>query len=131
MKTLFWDTAGQERYRSIAHNVFRGADGVILVYDVTDADSFVDLKKWMADLDQVTEGSGGKMVNIALESFTYLANQTPPVFTSFCCCCYCCYCCCCFSIVVVVVAAAAPAAAFLVVNDCEELVKVHRAPKSF
>jgi len=36
----FWDTAGQERYNGLSQNYYRKADGVILVYDVTDLESF-------------------------------------------------------------------------------------------
>ncbi len=56
LKTLFWDTAGQERYRSIAHNFFRGANAVIVVYDVTDADSLIDVDKWIRDMEDATGG---------------------------------------------------------------------------
>lgn len=37
---MIWDTAGQERYQSLGAAFYRGADGVMLVYDVTDARSF-------------------------------------------------------------------------------------------
>ena len=36
----FWDTAGQERYNAICSSYYKAADGVMLVYDVTDLDSF-------------------------------------------------------------------------------------------
>ncbi|KIM34046.1 hypothetical protein M408DRAFT_59800 [Serendipita vermifera MAFF 305830] len=41
-----WDTAGQERFASLATAFFRGADAVILVYDVTDPSSLPSLAKW-------------------------------------------------------------------------------------
>ena len=44
-----WDTAGQERFRGLAKNYFRGANGFILVYDITDQKSFGKLKGWMND----------------------------------------------------------------------------------
>eukprot|EP00188_Purpureofilum_apyrenoidigerum_P000941 Plantae.Rhodophyta-Purpureofilum_apyrenoidigerum.ctg14763.p1 GENE.Plantae.Rhodophyta-Purpureofilum_apyrenoidigerum.ctg14763~~Plantae.Rhodophyta-Purpureofilum_apyrenoidigerum.ctg14763.p1 ORF type:complete len:204 (+),score=38.02 Plantae.Rhodophyta-Purpureofilum_apyrenoidigerum.ctg14763:214-825(+) len=41
-----WDTAGQERYQSLGAAFYRGADGVLLVYDVTDSRAFEDLDAW-------------------------------------------------------------------------------------
>jgi len=42
-----WDTAGQERYRSITRQYFRKADGVVVVYDVTNEKSFLAVRNWM------------------------------------------------------------------------------------
>ena len=44
-----WDTAGQERFRGLAKNYFRGANGFILVYDITEKKTFEKLKGWMND----------------------------------------------------------------------------------
>ncbi|KAG6890431.1 hypothetical protein C0995_008785 [Termitomyces sp. Mi166 len=44
-----WDTAGQERFRSVTRSYYRGAAGAILVYDITNRDSFVNLSRWLAD----------------------------------------------------------------------------------
>jgi small GTP-binding protein len=40
VKVQIWDTAGQERYRSMASAYYRGANGALLVYDITRATSF-------------------------------------------------------------------------------------------
>ncbi|KAH7825245.1 Rab21b [Monocercomonoides exilis] len=45
-----WDTAGQERYHSLGPIYYRDAKGAILVYDITDIDSFVKVKKWVKEL---------------------------------------------------------------------------------
>ncbi|KAH7829719.1 Rab21a [Monocercomonoides exilis] len=45
-----WDTAGQERYHSLGPIYYREAKGAILVYDITDIDSFVKVKKWVKEL---------------------------------------------------------------------------------
>jgi GTPase SAR1 family protein len=50
-----WDTCGQERYRSNAHTFYRGACAIIFVYDVTDADSFLNLRAWKFDVDSVNQ----------------------------------------------------------------------------
>ena len=44
-----WDTAGQERFRGLAKNYFRGANAFILVYDITNKNSYDKLKGWMND----------------------------------------------------------------------------------
>ena len=52
IKLQLWDTAGQERFRSITSSYFRGAQGAILVYDVTNPDSFQHVLGWLEDLDK-------------------------------------------------------------------------------
>ena len=45
VKLQIWDTAGQERFRTITSTYYRGTHGVIVVYDVTSADSFANVKR--------------------------------------------------------------------------------------
>ena len=52
VKLKIWDTAGQERFRTIASMHYRGTHGVIFVYDVTNADTFKSIKKWLHEIDQ-------------------------------------------------------------------------------
>ena len=47
-----WDTAGQERFRSIAKSYFRKVDGVVLLYDVTCENSFMDIREWMENIEE-------------------------------------------------------------------------------
>ncbi|KFG41598.1 Ras small GTPase family Ras subfamily protein, partial [Toxoplasma gondii MAS] len=47
-----WDTAGQERFRTITSSYYRGAHGIIIVYDVTDRESFNNVKNWMMEIDK-------------------------------------------------------------------------------
>ena len=49
VKMMIWDTAGQERFYTIAKAYFRGALGVVLVYDITDRKSFDLLPRWLRD----------------------------------------------------------------------------------
>ena len=46
-----WDTAGQEKFRSISSIYFRGADGVIVVYDITNRSSFDHLSTWLKEVE--------------------------------------------------------------------------------
>eukprot|EP00118_Oscarella_pearsei_P025005 m.307298 g.307298 ORF g.307298 m.307298 type:complete len:200 (+) comp42123_c0_seq1:83-682(+) len=55
VKLQIWDTAGQERFRTITSTYYRGTHGVIVVYDVTNGDSFVDVKRWLHEIDQNCE----------------------------------------------------------------------------
>ena len=49
IKLQIWDTAGQERFRTITSSYYRGAHGIIMVYDTTDDLSFLNLNAWMND----------------------------------------------------------------------------------
>ncbi|XP_067225072.1 ras-related protein Rab-18a isoform X2 [Chanodichthys erythropterus] len=50
-KLAIWDTAGQERFRTLTPSYYRGAQGVILVYDVTRRETFAKLDNWLNELD--------------------------------------------------------------------------------
>lgn len=47
IKLKIWDTAGQERFRNITTQYYKGADGIVLVFDVTDQNSFEKIREWM------------------------------------------------------------------------------------
>jgi small GTP-binding protein len=47
VKMQIWDTAGQERFRTLTSSYYRGAHAVVLVYDVNDAETFVNLTRWL------------------------------------------------------------------------------------
>ena len=49
---LQWDTAGQERFRTITSSYYRGAHGIIVVYDTTDLESFNNVKQWLHEIDR-------------------------------------------------------------------------------
>eukprot|EP01126_Amoeba_proteus_P057933 TRINITY_DN7424_c0_g1_i1.p1 TRINITY_DN7424_c0_g1~~TRINITY_DN7424_c0_g1_i1.p1 ORF type:complete len:281 (-),score=66.19 TRINITY_DN7424_c0_g1_i1:231-1073(-) len=51
----FWDTAGQEKYRSLTRQYYNGANGVVIMYSVTDLPSFVSVAKWLTDLRNINE----------------------------------------------------------------------------
>ena len=51
VRLQLWDTAGQERFRTITSSYYRGAQGIILVYDVANRESFDGLPKWYSELE--------------------------------------------------------------------------------
>ena len=55
IKLKIWDTAGQERFRNITTQYYKGADGIVLVYDVTDDGSFEKIRDWMAQIQANAE----------------------------------------------------------------------------
>jgi len=52
VKLQIWDTAGQERFRTITSSYYRGAQGIIVVYDVTDQATFNNVKQWLQEIDR-------------------------------------------------------------------------------
>ncbi|ALC48462.1 Rab35 [Drosophila busckii] len=50
VKLQIWDTAGQERFRTITSTYYRGTHGVIIVYDVTNGDSFANVRRWLEEI---------------------------------------------------------------------------------
>ncbi|GAA95303.1 uncharacterized protein L969DRAFT_101429 [Mixia osmundae IAM 14324] len=50
-KLALWDTAGQERFRTLTSSYYRGAHGVIVVYDVANRETFVNLDTWFQELE--------------------------------------------------------------------------------
>ena len=51
IRAQIWDTAGQERFRTITSSYYRGAHGIIVVYDVTDRKSFNSIPQWLNEIE--------------------------------------------------------------------------------
>ena len=62
VRLQIWDTAGQERFQAMAHSFYRGAAGILLVYDITSLESFEHVEKWMTSIS--THGSDDVIVTL-------------------------------------------------------------------
>jgi len=62
IKLQIWDTAGQERFRTITSAYYRGADGIIIVYDVTDRESFNHIEEWVAEVNKYASTTTCKLL---------------------------------------------------------------------
>uniref|UniRef100_K3WMV2 Uncharacterized protein n=1 Tax=Globisporangium ultimum (strain ATCC 200006 / CBS 805.95 / DAOM BR144) TaxID=431595 RepID=K3WMV2_GLOUD len=62
IKLQIWDTAGQERFRTITTAYYRGAMGILLVYDVTDDHSFQNIRNWMTQIKQNASSNVNKIL---------------------------------------------------------------------
>ena len=63
IKLKIWDTAGQERFRNITTQYYKGADGIVLVYDVTDDASYEKIRDWM---DQILSNTQKDDIGLVL-----------------------------------------------------------------
>ena len=52
VKLQLWDTAGQERFRTVTSTYYRGAQGIVVIFDVTERRSFETVRAWVEDVDK-------------------------------------------------------------------------------
>ena len=52
VKLQIWDTAGQDRFRSITKNYYKGAHGIVLIYDITDKKTFDNVRNWLRQIKE-------------------------------------------------------------------------------
>lgn len=62
IKLQIWDTAGQERFRTITTAYYRGAMGIMLVYDVTSEKSFDNIRNWIRNIEENAASDVEKMI---------------------------------------------------------------------
>lgn len=80
-----WDTAGQERFRSVVPMFYKGSKSIIIVYDITNQDSFEGAKRWIEEIESFNSNAvlsivGNKLDlqeqrKVSLESAKLYANQ--------------------------------------------------------
>ena len=52
IKLQIWDTAGQDRFRTIISSYYKGGHGLLLIFDLTDIDSFKSLNNWLMEIER-------------------------------------------------------------------------------
>lgn len=57
-----WDTAGQERFRTITNSYYRKVQGILLVYDITDKTSFLNIRSWMEQIQNHADNNVNKIL---------------------------------------------------------------------
>ena len=62
IKMQIWDTAGQERFRNVISSYFRGANGIMLIYDVNNRDSFKSLENWLIEIEKNASENISKII---------------------------------------------------------------------
>ena len=62
IKLQIWDTAGQERFRTITKTYYKGAHGIILTFDVTDENSFKNIRNWVKQIEQNAQNNVCKVL---------------------------------------------------------------------
>ena len=62
IKLQIWDTAGQERFRTITTAYYRGAMGIMLVYDIANEKSFENIRNWMRNIDEHSTADVRRMI---------------------------------------------------------------------
>ncbi|XP_075759226.1 ras-related protein Rab-8A isoform X2 [Pelodiscus sinensis] len=62
IKLQIWDTAGQERFRTITTAYYRGAMGIMLVYDITNEKSFENIRNWVRNIEEHASPDVEKMI---------------------------------------------------------------------
>ncbi|NXW12660.1 RAB8B protein, partial [Circaetus pectoralis] len=62
IKLQIWDTAGQERFRTITTAYYRGAMGIMLVYDITNEKSFDNIKNWIRNIEEHASSDVERMI---------------------------------------------------------------------
>ena len=72
IKMQIWDTAGQERFKNIIASYYRGAHGILLIYDVTDKDSFRNLSNWLIEIEK---NANKNVLKIVIGNKTDLENK--------------------------------------------------------
>ena len=61
-KLQIWDTAGQERFKTVTSAYYRGADGIVIVFDQTDRESYNNVQNWIEDISRYSADDPVKII---------------------------------------------------------------------
>ncbi|XP_042185044.1 ras-related protein Rab-8A isoform X2 [Oncorhynchus tshawytscha] len=75
IKLQIWDTAGQERFRTITTAYYRGAMGIMLVYDITNEKSFENIKNWIRNIEELALEYGIKFMETSAKANINVENS--------------------------------------------------------
>jgi Ras-related protein Rab-18 len=78
VKLTIWDTAGQERFRTLTSSYYRGAHGVVLVYDVTRPETLQNLQQWLKEVQLYSPNNGESVVKLLVGNKIDLAEKQVP-----------------------------------------------------
>jgi Ras-related protein Rab-1A len=62
IKLQMWDTAGQEKFKTITAAYYKGAQGIVLVFDLCDKKSFADIKTWLSEVNRLSTDESVKIL---------------------------------------------------------------------
>jgi len=72
VKLQIWDTGGQERFRTITQSYYRSANGIVICYDLTCRESFINVRRW---LDDVAKFAAPNVVKLLIATKKDLENE--------------------------------------------------------
>ena len=75
VKFEIWDTAGQEKYRSLAPLYYRGASAALVVYDITNRESYDNAQKWIEEVRSQSEDNGPLTIALAGNKVDLASNR--------------------------------------------------------
>lgn len=74
VKLQMWDTAGQEKFRTITSAYYKGAQGVIFAFDLTDRKTLIDVKNWLSEVEKYNNKNPVKIL-VGTKSDLYSERQ--------------------------------------------------------
>ena len=76
IRLQIWDTAGEERFRSITKSIYKNTHGVLFVYDITQKDTFANVKHWIKDTENIDREIRGVIVGNKIDLKDRIISKT-------------------------------------------------------
>ena len=77
IKLQIWDTASQEKFKNIAAIYYRGGNGVLVVYDITDRESFENLNSWLIEIEK---NANNNVYKLLIRNKSYFEEKRKVTF---------------------------------------------------